>query len=184
MLLEDLIIRSMGDYVSFDTTFSTNVYDMPFVPIVGVDNHGKTILFGCALLKDQTTETFQWLFQTFKIANNGKEPKTVITDQDQSIGNALDIEFPMSIRRFCFWHIMKVLKQKNISYFRARKDLYKGLNSAVKNSFTPQKFEASWKEVVDKYGARDNNRINYLYNIRSCLLHGSLLSFFKHNWKE
>lgn len=47
-----------GDYISFDTTSNTNVYDMPFVPIVGVDKHGKTILFGCALLKNQTAETF------------------------------------------------------------------------------------------------------------------------------
>jgi hypothetical protein len=47
-----------------------------------VNNHGKTLLFGCALLKDQTADTFEWLFETFLIANNGKAPGTVITDQD------------------------------------------------------------------------------------------------------
>jgi hypothetical protein len=108
--------------VSFDTTFSTNVYEMPFAPIVGVDNHGKTLLFGCALLKDQTADTFKWLFETFLIANNGKAPGTVITDQDQAIGMALDSKFPMSVRRFCFWHIMKVLREKNLAYFRKKKD--------------------------------------------------------------
>jgi hypothetical protein len=24
----------------------------------------------------------------------------------------LDSKFPMSVRRFCFWHIMKVLREK------------------------------------------------------------------------
>jgi hypothetical protein len=71
-----------GDYISFGTTFSTNVYDMPFAPIVGVDNHGKTIPFGCALLKDQTIESYEWLFDTFLFANDGKIPETVITDQE------------------------------------------------------------------------------------------------------
>ena len=118
-----------GDYISFDTTFSTNVYDMPFAPIVGVDNHGKTILFGCALLKDQTTETFEWLFDTFLIANDGKMPQTIITDQDQSIANALDSRFPMSVRRFCYWHIIKVMKQKQYAFFKARKGLYREINT-------------------------------------------------------
>ena len=71
-----------GEYISFDTTFSANIYDMPFAPIVGVDNHGKTILFGCGLLKDQTAESFEWLFDTFLATNDGKIPKTIITDQD------------------------------------------------------------------------------------------------------
>uniref|UniRef100_K4AMR9 Protein FAR1-RELATED SEQUENCE n=1 Tax=Setaria italica TaxID=4555 RepID=K4AMR9_SETIT len=41
------------------------------------------------------------------------------------------------------------------------------LKRAVKDSFTPHEFETRWKAVLDKYNARDNNRINYLYNIRS-----------------
>lgn len=40
-----------GDFISFDTTFSTNKYNMPFAPIVDINGHGKTIVFGYALLK-------------------------------------------------------------------------------------------------------------------------------------
>ena len=29
--------------------YKVNVYEMPFGIFVGVNNHGKTILFGCAL---------------------------------------------------------------------------------------------------------------------------------------
>ena len=32
------------------TTYRVNAYNMPFSIFVGVNNHGKTILFGCALL--------------------------------------------------------------------------------------------------------------------------------------
>jgi len=155
-----------GEYISFDTTFSTNVYDMPFAPIVGVDNHGKTILFGCGLLKDQTAESFEWLFDTFLAANDGKMPKTIMTDQDQAIAIALNSKFPYSVRRFCYWHIIKVMKQKQYAYFKARKGLYREIKRAVKDSFTPSEFEQRWHEVLTKYNATDNNRLNYLYNIR------------------
>ncbi|CAL8155223.1 unnamed protein product [Prunus armeniaca] len=36
-----------GDVVVFDTTYNTNQYGMVFAPLVGVNNHGQTILFGC-----------------------------------------------------------------------------------------------------------------------------------------
>lgn len=69
--------RILGDYVSLDTTFSTNVYDMPFASIIGVDNHGKMILFGCALLRDQTQETFGWLLGSFTEAMGGSTPECI-----------------------------------------------------------------------------------------------------------
>ncbi|XP_071708901.1 protein FAR1-RELATED SEQUENCE 11-like [Rutidosis leptorrhynchoides] len=55
--------QEYGDVVVFDTTYKVNSYDMPFGIFVGVDNHGRTILFGCAILRDKTTNTFEWLFK-------------------------------------------------------------------------------------------------------------------------
>lgn len=54
-----------GDVVSFDTTYLTNKYDMPFAPFVGVNHHGQSILLGCGLLSAEDTESFTWLFQTW-----------------------------------------------------------------------------------------------------------------------
>ncbi|XP_040252025.1 protein FAR1-RELATED SEQUENCE 5-like [Aegilops tauschii subsp. strangulata] len=54
-----------ADFVSFDTTFSTNIYALPFAPIIGVDNHGSTVLFGVGLLKDEKIGSFKWLLSTF-----------------------------------------------------------------------------------------------------------------------
>jgi len=47
--------QKYGDVVVFDTTYKVNAYDMPFCVFVGVNNHRKTILFGCALLYNKTT---------------------------------------------------------------------------------------------------------------------------------
>ncbi|XP_014511457.1 protein FAR1-RELATED SEQUENCE 5-like [Vigna radiata var. radiata] len=44
-----------GDVVSFDTTYLTNKYDMPFAPFVGVNHHGQSLLLGCGLLSSEDT---------------------------------------------------------------------------------------------------------------------------------
>ncbi|XP_010513339.1 PREDICTED: protein FAR1-RELATED SEQUENCE 5-like [Camelina sativa] len=44
-----------GDVVCFDTTYKTNEYDRPFAPFVGVNHHKQTVVFGAALLYDETT---------------------------------------------------------------------------------------------------------------------------------
>jgi hypothetical protein len=68
-------------FVSFDTTFSTNQYGMPFAPIIGVDNYGKTVIFGVGLLEDEGVDTFKWLFEEFMSSMDNKHPETIITDQ-------------------------------------------------------------------------------------------------------
>ena len=49
------------------TTYKVNAHDMPFGIFVGVNNHGKTILFGCALLRNETTSAFRWLMKVHSV---------------------------------------------------------------------------------------------------------------------
>ncbi|KAI9162161.1 hypothetical protein LWI28_024451 [Acer negundo] len=54
-----------GDVITFDTTYLTNRYGMPFAPFVGVNHLGKSILLGAGLISSEDMETFVWLFQTW-----------------------------------------------------------------------------------------------------------------------
>ncbi|XP_038722038.1 protein FAR1-RELATED SEQUENCE 3-like [Tripterygium wilfordii] len=47
-----------GNVITFDTTYLTNKYDMPFAPFVGVNHHGQSILLGSRLISNEDT----WLF--------------------------------------------------------------------------------------------------------------------------
>jgi len=47
-----------GDAVSFDTTFQTNKFEMPFAPILETSHHKQTINFGAALIFNETIESF------------------------------------------------------------------------------------------------------------------------------
>jgi hypothetical protein len=53
---------------------------MPFAPVVGVNNHGNTMIFAYALLQGQKASTFEWLFGVFLDAMGGKRPKNITAD--------------------------------------------------------------------------------------------------------
>nr|XP_040248462.1 protein FAR1-RELATED SEQUENCE 5-like [Aegilops tauschii subsp. strangulata] len=53
--------EDFGDVLVFDSTYKMNRYGMPFIPFVGLNNHWKTTVFGCATVSDETEETYVWL---------------------------------------------------------------------------------------------------------------------------
>lgn len=155
-----------GQFVSFDTTYSTNQYNMPFAPVVGVDNYGKTVLFGAALLKDEKENTFRWLFRAFLRSMGGLHPETIITDQDVAMRNAIRAVMLHSTHRFCNWHIQRKMKQKLVPFFAARGTLHAELRSLIRNSFTPEEFESGWHALLEKHDAQDETHLKRLFEIR------------------
>ncbi|KAE8806461.1 Protein FAR1-RELATED SEQUENCE 5 [Hordeum vulgare] len=156
-----------GDFVSFDTTFSTNIYGLPFAPIIGVDNHGSSVLFGIGLLKDETIGSFKWLLSTFVEAMGGKEPKFIITDQDKAMKAAIEQALPSTRHRFCLWHIRKNMKENNAIVFAQHPGMSDELHLIIKNSLNADEFEGSWKRAISKYKAQGNRHLNALWELRT-----------------
>ncbi len=46
-----------GDVLVFDTTYRTNKYNLICAPFVGINYHWQNVMFGCAFLLDETTES-------------------------------------------------------------------------------------------------------------------------------
>jgi hypothetical protein len=104
----------LGDGVSFDTTFQTNKFEMPFAPILGTNHHKQTILFGVVLLFDETIPSFVWLFESFLTVMSGKHPSTIFTDQDAAMAGAIAYAFPT--QAIVFVYGIFILMMLNISY--------------------------------------------------------------------
>ncbi|XP_071689185.1 protein FAR1-RELATED SEQUENCE 11-like [Rutidosis leptorrhynchoides] len=171
--------QEYGDVVVFDTTYKVNSYDMPFGIFVGVDNHGRTILFGCALLRDETTTTFEWLFKHDQMTQMAREsPQTILTDQDQWMTNAIAKEIPSAKHAFCIWHIttkfsswfMSVLRSEYSSWCSEFYTLYK--------LDTVEEFEQHWPLVIEKYNLSNNKHVVGLYKIKSFWVPAYLREFF------
>ncbi|KAK9148133.1 hypothetical protein Scep_006890 [Stephania cephalantha] len=93
--------HQFGDVICFDTTYRINRDCRPFAPFVGINNHKETVVFGAALLYDETIESFKWLFEAFIEAMAGQKPKTILTDQDQAMANAIASVMPETGHRLC-----------------------------------------------------------------------------------
>lgn len=68
-----------GDVVTFDTTYQTNFYDMPFGIFVGVNNHFQSVIFAGVLLTKEDTDSFKWAFSEFLNLMEGPAPITILT---------------------------------------------------------------------------------------------------------
>jgi hypothetical protein len=62
-----------GDDVTFDTTHKTNIYDKPLGMFIGANSHLQCTVFGFVLLGDETVQTFEWAFNSFKTGMRGTE---------------------------------------------------------------------------------------------------------------
>ncbi|XP_034197598.1 protein FAR1-RELATED SEQUENCE 5-like [Prunus dulcis] len=100
-----------GDVVVFDTTYRTNRYNMICAPFVGVNHHWKNVLFGCAFLLDEKTDSFIWLFETFLESMGGRKPKTIFTDQCQAMANGIEKVFPGYVIVYARGIYLKMLQE-------------------------------------------------------------------------
>ncbi|KAG2703570.1 hypothetical protein I3760_06G144700 [Carya illinoinensis] len=135
--------ESFGDVITFDTTYLTNAYKMPFAPFVGVNHHGQSILFGCGLISNEDARTFEWLFEAWLKCMHDQPPNAIITDQDKAMQIAISRVFPTSRHRFCLWHIMKKLPEKFGSHSRYE-EIKSTLQKCVYDSLSEHEFEERW----------------------------------------
>lgn len=71
--------KDFGDVITFDTTHKTNRKNMPLAMFVGANNNLKNVTFGQALIGDESTATFKWLFETFLSCMFQQQPHVILT---------------------------------------------------------------------------------------------------------
>jgi len=89
-----------GDVLAFDATYKKIKYNTPLVIFSGVNHHNQSIIFGVAIVGDETEATYVWLLENFVEAMGGKCPVSVITDGDLSMRNAIKKVFQNRITVF------------------------------------------------------------------------------------
>lgn len=152
--------------VSFDSTYTTNQYDMIFAPFTGVNHHLQSVFFGAAFLCNEQTESYVWLFETFLRAMGGVAPRLIITDEAVSMKNAIETVFPTTVHRLCMWHIMEKLPEKIGPIIREESEFWDKMNSCVWGSETPAEFESQWNSVIMEYGLEENEWLVKRFSIR------------------
>nr|XP_011465766.1 PREDICTED: protein FAR-RED IMPAIRED RESPONSE 1-like [Fragaria vesca subsp. vesca] len=131
-----------GDVLIFDSTYKTNVYNMSLVLFVGTNNHRGSIVFGAALLSDETVETYTWLLRKFLDLMNGKMQKAVITDGDEAMRTAIQTMMLEARHRLCIWHI----GQNANGHLKLTKKL-KAFNRCIRKYQMVEQFDRLWQDI-------------------------------------
>ncbi|WCJ23459.1 FAR1-related sequence 5 [Euphorbia peplus] len=158
---------SFGDVVIFDTTFRTNRYNLVCAPFVGVNHHWQNVMFGCAFLLNEKTESFKWLFTSFLESMGGKAPKTIFTDEDQAMANAIEEVFPNTSHRLCLWHISKNASS-HLGHFNSDKEFRNLFYECLMHCDSEFEFEETWRKLMNQFeGLKDNSWLQRLYGKRN-----------------
>ncbi|KAJ3702591.1 hypothetical protein LUZ61_006296 [Rhynchospora tenuis] len=149
-------------------------YDLPVAPIVGVNHHGQTIIFGCAMMTHEDADTYEWIITNWLECMGGKAPLTIITDQSYAMKKAIAATLPETRHRHCIWHILDKLDNR----IGNDKDAGKDLRKVIYESKTESEFESKWEFTVSHYSLQDNVWLTDMFHMRHMWVPVYLNNFF------
>ncbi|XP_068305150.1 protein FAR1-RELATED SEQUENCE 5-like [Pyrus communis] len=155
-----------GDVVSFDTTYKVNELDRPFAVFVGFNHHKEIVVFGAALMYDETAASFSWLFKTFLKAMSSKAPRTIFTDQDPVMAKAILEVMPQTYHRLSLWHLMQNACKNLNTLFRGEEGVHNALTTKFDHIEEESEFAAAWYSMLDEYDAHENDWLATTFKIR------------------
>uniref|UniRef100_A0A8I6WQ28 Protein FAR1-RELATED SEQUENCE n=1 Tax=Hordeum vulgare subsp. vulgare TaxID=112509 RepID=A0A8I6WQ28_HORVV len=186
---------TFGDAITFDTTYRTNQYDMPFGLFVGVNHHFQSIILGGVLMRNEKEETFDRVFKEFVSLMGGKATLTILTctplfmiakshsrllstlflyrltliletDQCRSMELPIANVLPGTKHRWCKWHVLRRAKETLGPAYTMNKELRDELHKILEYMPTVKEFEAAWQTLVQKYNLQEHPMMNQLYELR------------------
>lgn len=155
-----------GDSVLFDTTYRASTYDIPFAPFIGINHHKQIVIFGAALLLDETIESFTWLFKTFMAAMSGKQPRTILTDQCTAMSKAISTLMPETYNQLCLWHILENAPKVIPHIFGRDPSFEKDFENCLFEYFSDIDFFKAWENLMSKYSLMNVSWLEDLYAAR------------------
>jgi hypothetical protein len=151
-----------GDVLAFDATYQKNKYLCPLVVFSGVNHHNQSIVFGSAIVRNETEQTYVWLLEQFLTAMGGKSPTSVITDGDLSMRNAIKRVFPDAHHRLCAWHLLR-----NATSNVGNVQFVSRLRQCMLGDYDIAEFKRKWESMVVEFCVEENKWVNELYEKRN-----------------
>lgn len=157
----------LGDVVYFDTTYRSITYGLIFGAWLGIDSNGRTILFGVALLQDETLRSFAWALQTFVHFMKGRCPKTILTDLDPGLGDAIRSALPNTRHVISVCNILPKLSGWFSLLLGSQFSEFKSEFDALCHVESTEDFELQWSQMVSMFGLGSDRHIALLYSVRT-----------------
>lgn len=158
--------RNFGDAITFDTTYRTNLYDMPFGLFLGVNNHFQSIILGGVLMREEKIGSFKWVFSEFVKMMGGRHPQTILTDQARAMEVAIQQVLPGTTHRWCKWHVLRKAKESLGAHYTKRGEFQPEFHKVLNAMLTAEEFESAWHILVEKYKLQNNTFMTQIFEVR------------------
>ena len=103
------------DVVIVDSTYKRNRFNLPIVNVIGINNYGQNILLAFALIKNETKESYMWIFRNLKHLWS-KNPHNFVCDQCPSIRYGKHIILTISYKSRYYSQLYKPYYQLCLAY--------------------------------------------------------------------
>lgn len=101
--------------ISMVCTYKTNLYGLALLDIVGLASTGRTYFLAFAFIRDEKQDTYEIVLRCLAEAYDSlslQYPRTILTDKERALINAIKVVFPDTKTISCIWHIeMNLLKK-------------------------------------------------------------------------
>ncbi|CAN1769115.1 Protein FAR1-RELATED SEQUENCE 5, partial [Linum perenne] len=158
-----------ADSISFDTTYRTNDQFRPLGVFSAFNHHRMLTVLGAALLFEETTESFEWLFETLLECMRGRHPRSIFTDQCPAIAAGIRSKFPGTFHGLCTFHIRENASRK-MGIELANRVYESGFTKAMFGVHTVEQFQYNWDRMVQStftnHGTEVHSWLVYIYNFR------------------
>jgi zinc finger SWIM domain-containing protein 3 len=124
------------------------------------------MIFGAALLYDETIEAFQWLFVTFFEAMSGKKPNTIFTDQVPAMAKAISLVMPNTYHRLCKWHLMQNALKHVGHLFKGESEFRSDFNAFFKIWEDEDELLSAWDDMLQKCNVTDNSWLQRTFEVK------------------
>lgn len=155
-----------GDAIVFDTGYRRGSYSVPFASFVGVNHHRQPVLLGCALIADESEESFTWVFQAWLRAMSGCCPVSIVADQDKAIQYSIANIFPGTHHRFSSWQML-AKEQENLGALLSLNSEFKyEFEACISQSQTASEFDSAWNALINNYNLKEGTWLKEMYRMR------------------
>ncbi|XWS37367.1 hypothetical protein CRYUN_Cryun19dG0037000 [Craigia yunnanensis] len=154
-----------GDVIVLDTTFRIGLQSMICAPFLGLNHHRQYVLLGCALLLDESKDSFMWLFGTLLAAMGGQQPKTILTNECQAMADAIKEILPDTQHHLGMWYIQQTAAE-HLSELYQQSGFKNLFNRCIFDCQSEEEFDLLWDSLVEQYNQRENECLKTLHMLR------------------
>ncbi|XP_073132774.1 protein FAR1-RELATED SEQUENCE 12-like isoform X2 [Henckelia pumila] len=116
--------------------------------------------------KDESEESFTWIFKAWLTAMLGRRPLSIIADQETNIQRAIAQVLPGTHHRFSASQIL-AKEQENLGALLSMNSEFKyEYETCIFQSQTASEFDSAWNMIMNKYNLRENAWLKEMYRMR------------------